>query len=59
MTVDSGDFRLINRKAIDALNSMPEQHRYMRGLAAWIGFNQGYINYLEMPDYQEKLNTHL
>ena len=46
MTVDSGDFRLINRKAIDALNSMPEQHRYMRGLAAWIGFNQGYINYV-------------
>ena len=49
MTVDSGDFRLINRKAIDALNSMPEQHRYMRGLAAWIGFNQGYIDYVRDP----------
>ena len=46
MTVDSGDFRLISRKAIDALNSMPEQHRYMRGLASWIGFNQGYIQYV-------------
>ena len=48
-SVDSGDFRLINRKAIDALNSMPEQHRYMRGLAAWIGFNQGYIDYVRDP----------
>ncbi len=46
MTVDSGDFRLISRKAINALNSMPEQHRYMRGLASWIGFNQGYIKYV-------------
>ena len=46
MTVDAGDFRLIDRKAINALNSMPEQHRYMRGLAAWIGFRQTTIEYV-------------
>ena len=46
MTVDAGDFRLIDRKAINALNQMPEQHRYMRGLAAWIGFQQTSIHYV-------------
>ena len=45
MTVDAGDFRLLSRKALDALNSMPEQHRYMRGLASWIGFNQTTVSY--------------
>lgn len=46
MTVDAGDFRLLDRKALNALNSMPEQHRYMRGLASWIGFNQTTVKYV-------------
>jgi dolichol-phosphate mannosyltransferase len=46
MTVDAGDFRLIDRKALNALNSMPEQHRYMRGLASWIGFSQTSVEYI-------------
>lgn len=45
MTVDAGDFRLLSRKALDALNAMPEQHRYMRGLASWIGFRQTTVSY--------------
>jgi len=45
MTVDAGDFRLLDRKALDALNAMPEQHRYMRGLASWIGFSQTTVEY--------------
>jgi glycosyltransferase involved in cell wall biosynthesis len=45
MTVDSGDFRLLSRKALGALNAMPEQHRYMRGLASWIGFRQTTVSY--------------
>ena len=45
MTVDAGDFRLLDRKALDALNAMPEQHRYMRGLASWIGFSQTTVKY--------------
>ena len=46
MTMDAGDFRLLSRKALDALNSMPEQHRYMRGLASWIGFDQTTVEYV-------------
>ena len=45
MVVDAGDFRLLDRKALDALNAMPEQHRYMRGLASWIGFSQTTVEY--------------
>ncbi|MBI3970570.1 MAG: glycosyltransferase family 2 protein [Chloroflexi bacterium] len=36
--VDTGDFRLLDRRAVDALRSMREHHRYVRGMAAWIGF---------------------
>ncbi|MDH6308977.1 glycosyltransferase involved in cell wall biosynthesis [Dysgonomonas sp. PFB1-18] len=37
---DTGDFRLIDRKAIDAFNKLPEKGKYIRGLIAWIGFKQ-------------------
>ena len=36
--IDTGDFRLLDRRAADALRSLREQHRYVRGLAAWVGF---------------------
>jgi glycosyltransferase involved in cell wall biosynthesis len=35
---DAGDFRLLSRKAVDAIISMREQHRFMKGVFAWIGF---------------------
>ena len=35
-----GDFRLINRKVLDALRQMPEQDRFVRGMIAWLGFRQ-------------------
>jgi glycosyltransferase involved in cell wall biosynthesis len=38
--VDTGDFRLMSRRALDALLSMPEQVRFIRGMVAWIGFKQ-------------------
>jgi dolichol-phosphate mannosyltransferase len=38
--VDTGDFRLIDRKVIDALNDLPEHYRFVRGLVAWLGFKQ-------------------
>jgi glycosyltransferase involved in cell wall biosynthesis len=38
--LDAGDFRLMSRRALDALLSMPEQARFIRGMVAWIGFRQ-------------------
>lgn len=43
--LDTGDFRLIDRKIIDTLKSMPEQYRFIRGMVAWAGFNQTGIEY--------------
>lgn len=42
---DTGDFRLINRKAVEVLNNMPEQHRFIRGMVSWIGMRQEPIFY--------------
>lgn len=36
---DAGDFRLLDRKVIDAINSMDERNRFMKGIYAWVGFN--------------------
>jgi dolichol-phosphate mannosyltransferase len=38
--VDAGDFRLMSRRALEALLAMPEQARFIRGMIAWIGFKQ-------------------
>jgi glycosyltransferase involved in cell wall biosynthesis len=40
LPVDAGDFRLMNRRTVAVLNSMPEQHRFIRGMVAWIGLRQ-------------------
>ncbi|HET8898639.1 MAG TPA: glycosyltransferase family 2 protein [Rhodanobacteraceae bacterium] len=37
---DTGDFRLLSRRALDALRQLPERQRFMKGLFAWIGFRQ-------------------
>lgn len=46
---DVGDFRLLSRRAVDALTSLPERHRYMKGLYAWIGFPQKAVPYVREP----------
>jgi dolichol-phosphate mannosyltransferase len=38
--LDAGDFRLMSRRALDVLNAMPEQHRFIRGMVSWIGLDQ-------------------
>lgn len=43
--VDTGDFRIMDRKIVDALKQMPEQQKFLRGQISWIGFNQTYIEY--------------
>ncbi len=42
---DVGDFRLMNRAAIDALKQLPERQRFMKGLFAWVGFKTVTIDY--------------
>jgi glycosyltransferase involved in cell wall biosynthesis len=40
LAVESGDFRLMDRRALDALLAMPERNRFLRGMTVWIGFSQ-------------------
>jgi dolichol-phosphate mannosyltransferase len=43
---DTGDFRLIDRKVCDAMKSLPERNRYVRGLVSWVGFRQTSLEYV-------------
>jgi dolichol-phosphate mannosyltransferase len=45
MTEDAGDFRLLDRHALDALLSMRERNRFLRGMSAWIGYTQTSVPY--------------
>jgi dolichol-phosphate mannosyltransferase len=43
--LDSGDFRLLDRRAVNAILAMPERHRLLRGMSSWIGFRQFGLKY--------------
>ena len=43
--VDTGDFRLMSRRVVDALKRSPERHRFLRGLVSWVGYNQIGVEY--------------
>ena len=45
MPVDTGDFRLIDRKVLNAMKTLPERNRYVRGLVTWVGFRQTSVEY--------------
>jgi dolichol-phosphate mannosyltransferase len=49
ITPNATDFRLLSRRAIDALNRLDERHRYLRGLAHWIGFRRCAVPYDRRP----------
>ena len=49
--VDTGDFRLLSRRAVDALRLMREQHRFMKGLFTWIGYRQIAVTYERDPRF--------
>ncbi|MGY6274870.1 glycosyltransferase family 2 protein [Methylomonas sp. MgM2] len=46
---DTGDFRLLSRRAVDALKKLPERHRFMKGLYAWIGYPAIAVDYRRDP----------
>lgn len=43
--MDTGDFRLLDRKVVQVLNQMRERHRFLRGLSVWVGFKQTGVDY--------------
>ncbi|MBI5255464.1 MAG: glycosyltransferase family 2 protein [Burkholderiales bacterium] len=45
LPVNVGDFRLMDRKVVEAVKRLPERHRFMKGLFAWVGFRQAVIPY--------------
>jgi dolichol-phosphate mannosyltransferase len=46
---DAGDFRLIDRKVLEAFRAMPEQDRFVRGMFAWLGFRQTEVAFHRLP----------
>jgi glycosyltransferase involved in cell wall biosynthesis len=48
---NSGDFRLLDRRALDALLSMRERNRFLRGMTVWVGFTQAAVTYHRDPRY--------
>jgi len=52
--VGASDFRLISRRALDLLNAMPEQHRYLRGMIDWLGLPQAPIAYHRDDRYADR-----
>lgn len=47
--LDTGDFRLMDRKVVDALRRMPERDRFLRGMVSWVGFRQTEVRYDRAP----------
>lgn len=43
--LDTGDFRLMSRRVVEALRRSPERHRFLRGMVSWVGFNQVAVEY--------------
>lgn len=49
--MDTGDFRLMDRKVVDALKMMKEKHRFLRGMSVWVGFRQTGVKYMRAERY--------
>lgn len=49
--VDTGDFRLMDRKVVDALKQIRERHRFVRGLVSWVGFRQTGVEYVRQERF--------
>jgi len=49
--LDTGDFRLMDKKIVSVLKAMREKHRFLRGMSAWVGFKQVGVSYKRKPRY--------
>lgn len=52
--VDTGDFRLLDRKVVDVMKGMRERHRFLRGMSTWVGFKQTGVLYKRAARYTGK-----
>jgi polyisoprenyl-phosphate glycosyltransferase len=53
---DTGDYRLLSRRAVDALTQLRERHRFMKGLFSWIGYSQTHVHYVRDPRFAGESN---
>lgn len=51
---DTGDFRLVDKKVVDTINSLPEHNKFLRGLFSWVGYNQVPLEYERKERYAGK-----
>jgi glycosyltransferase involved in cell wall biosynthesis len=49
--LDTGDFRLMDRKVIEAIKQMKERHRFIRGMTSWVGFRQTGVSYVRQERF--------
>ena len=49
--MDTGDFRLMDRKVVNVMNQMRERHRFLRGMSSWVGFRQTGVHYRRAARY--------
>jgi polyisoprenyl-phosphate glycosyltransferase len=56
---DAGDFRLVDRKVVEAFRAMPEQDRFVRGMFAWLGFRQTEVAFHRAPRLAGETKYHL
>jgi polyisoprenyl-phosphate glycosyltransferase len=49
--MDTGDFRLLDRKVVDVMIQMRERHRFLRGMSSWVGFKQAGVQYKRSSRY--------
>ncbi len=52
--MDTGDFRLLDRKVVDVLAQMRERHRFLRGMSVWVGFKQTGVSYRRAARFSGK-----
>jgi dolichol-phosphate mannosyltransferase len=52
--LNTGDFRLLDRKVVNVMNSMRERHRFLRGMSAWVGFKSIGVSYNRAARYAGK-----